>query len=132
MSSSKFITAAVLSVMLLAGNGSESKADTQAAGGSLTKIRVGYIGITCERSEEHTSELQSPDHLVCRLLLEKKKQKNHREQTPSRRRYLSPGRSERTSSNRVHSPINELTANSATHPPPHHHLHSTPLPPPSH
>src|SRR5258708_22683454 len=28
------------------------------------------------RSEEHTSELQSPDHLVCRLLLEKKKTKN--------------------------------------------------------
>src|SRR5258708_20920467 len=27
------------------------------------------------RSEEHTSELQSPDHLVCRLLLEKKKHK---------------------------------------------------------
>src|SRR5258708_17970592 len=27
----------------------------------------------CYRSEEHTSELQSPDHLVCRLLLEKKK-----------------------------------------------------------
>src|SRR5258708_17234309 len=26
----------------------------------------------CARSEEHTSELQSPDHLVCRLLLEKK------------------------------------------------------------
>src|SRR5207244_5280130 len=26
------------------------------------------------RSEEHTSELQSPDHLVCRLLLERKKQ----------------------------------------------------------
>src|SRR5258708_17643659 len=26
-----------------------------------------------DRSEEHTSELQSPDHLVCRLLLEKKK-----------------------------------------------------------
>src|SRR5258708_31841159 len=30
--------------------------------------------VTVERSEEHTSELQSPDHLVCRLLLEKKKQ----------------------------------------------------------
>src|SRR5258708_21300996 len=29
-----------------------------------------------DRSEEHTSELQSPDHLVCRLLLEKKKNKN--------------------------------------------------------
>src|SRR5207244_10223971 len=28
------------------------------------------------RSEEHTSELQSPDHLVCRLLLEKKKNNN--------------------------------------------------------
>src|SRR5207244_11155399 len=27
------------------------------------------------RSEEHTSELQSPDHLVCRLLLEKKKRR---------------------------------------------------------
>src|SRR5258708_13147367 len=26
-----------------------------------------------QRSEEHTSELQSPDHLLCRLLLEKKK-----------------------------------------------------------
>src|SRR5258708_22589481 len=30
---------------------------------------------TSNRSEEHTSELQSPDHLVCRLLLEKKKKK---------------------------------------------------------
>src|SRR5438552_13520765 len=29
---------------------------------------------TVWRSEEHTSELQSPDHLVCRLLLEKKKE----------------------------------------------------------
>src|SRR5258708_38436810 len=28
------------------------------------------------RSEEHTSELQSPDHLVCRLLLEKKKKRH--------------------------------------------------------
>src|SRR5438876_1994637 len=30
-----------------------------------------------ERSEEHTSELQSPVHLVCRLLLEKKKKKKN-------------------------------------------------------
>src|SRR5947208_9508473 len=30
------------------------------------------------RSEEHTSELQSPDHLVCRLLLEKKKESARR------------------------------------------------------
>src|SRR5207244_13148979 len=32
-----------------------------------------------DRSEEHTSELQSPDHLVCRLLLEKKKKKIKRD-----------------------------------------------------
>src|SRR5207244_8099791 len=31
------------------------------------------IFVQQSRSEEHTSELQSPDHLVCRLLLEKKK-----------------------------------------------------------
>src|SRR5690625_6391158 len=31
---------------------------------------------TSSRSEEHTSELQSRGHLVCRLLLEKKKQSN--------------------------------------------------------
>src|SRR2546429_2360558 len=33
------------------------------------------MGRVCERSEEHTSELQSRLHLVCRLLLEKKKNK---------------------------------------------------------
>src|SRR5690348_2812888 len=33
------------------------------------------IGVETARSEEHTSELQSPVHLVCRLLLEKKKKK---------------------------------------------------------
>src|SRR5207244_12736110 len=32
------------------------------------------VAVAIDRSEEHTSELQSPDHLVCRLLLEKKKQ----------------------------------------------------------
>src|SRR5690554_7638766 len=35
----------------------------------------------CGRSEEHTSELQSRPHLVCRLLLEKKKQKNTKKYT---------------------------------------------------
>src|SRR2546422_3528651 len=34
--------------------------------------------IEIERSEEHTSELQSRLHLVCRLLLEKKKKREHR------------------------------------------------------
>src|SRR5438552_8619620 len=31
-----------------------------------------HVDLELARSEEHTSELQSPDHLVCRLLLEKK------------------------------------------------------------
>src|SRR5258708_32055982 len=35
------------------------------------------------RSEEHTSELQSPDHLVCRLLLEKKKNPQYTMSTPT-------------------------------------------------
>src|SRR5258708_24711771 len=38
---------------------------------------LGMCRYTPRRSEEHTSELQSPDHLVCRLLLEKKKQELH-------------------------------------------------------
>src|SRR5258708_11619555 len=37
------------------------------------------IYVNVARSEEHTSELQSPDHLVCRLLLEKKKRANARQ-----------------------------------------------------
>src|SRR5215216_5312458 len=35
--------------------------------------RAGVLECIRRRSEEHTSEFQSPDHLVCRLLLEKKK-----------------------------------------------------------
>src|SRR5258708_31315614 len=38
-----------------------------------TVCRVRQRSPVVLRSEEHTSELQSPDHLVCRLLLEKKK-----------------------------------------------------------
>src|SRR5207244_8553131 len=45
------------------------------------------------RSEEHTSELQSPDHLVCRLLLEKKKQKRL---SRSRRKPTTPAPSRPT------------------------------------
>src|SRR5258708_24312977 len=37
---------------------------------------LALVAIGTKRSEEHTSELQSPDHLVCRLLLEKKKRKS--------------------------------------------------------
>src|SRR5690348_17926385 len=42
-----------------------------------------WCGISPRRSEEHTSELQSPVHLVCRLLLEKKKQRLQRLRHPS-------------------------------------------------
>src|SRR5947208_17108409 len=39
----------------------------------LSRRHRNPCGARTRRSEEHTSELQSPDHLVCRLLLEKKK-----------------------------------------------------------
>src|SRR2546426_9082837 len=42
-------------------------------------LQVLVPGLRVHRSEEHTSELQSPCNLVCRLLLEKKKNK-HRDQ----------------------------------------------------
>src|SRR5258708_9591146 len=49
-------------------------------GHALTWREAGQVlgGRRIIRSEEHTSELQSPDHLVCRLLLEKK---NHTDAT---------------------------------------------------
>src|SRR5258708_15313102 len=48
---------------------------SRARGGPATRTaRVRLSSLRrAPRSEEHTSELQSPDHLVCRLLLEKKK-----------------------------------------------------------
>src|SRR5438876_4695082 len=54
------------------------------------------------RSEEHTSELQSPVHLVCRLLLEKKKtraharlRRRHRADAPARQARCAPARAAR-------------------------------------
>src|SRR5256885_3668628 len=44
---------------------------------AVARIKCGHTGV---RSEEHTSELQSPCNLVCRLLLEKKKKNNHHTQ----------------------------------------------------
>src|SRR5258708_28993008 len=49
--------------------GQHAKQDWQAA----VHLRQLQSACSLRRSEEHTSELQSPDHLVCRLLLEKKK-----------------------------------------------------------
>src|SRR5947208_9960613 len=48
------------------------------------------------RSEEHTSELQSPDHLVCRLLLEKKKKKQKTDSNMIRTISLVPTQATRT------------------------------------
>src|SRR3712207_8823350 len=47
------------------------------ANGTMTQVAAGPGGAP-GRSEEHTSELQSRQYLVCRLLLEKKKQYLHR------------------------------------------------------
>src|SRR3712207_7958833 len=44
-----------------------------AAPGTACEIRTALGQLALERSEEHTSELQSRQYLVCRLLLEKKK-----------------------------------------------------------
>src|SRR5687768_17917671 len=51
------------------------------AGGFIRRVSHPPAG---GRSEEHTSELQSRLHLVCRLLLEKKKKKNHLVHTTTR------------------------------------------------
>src|SRR5215216_7126909 len=58
--------------------GSGQVADEVVAGPGLQpvglQLGLGHAQVDrAPRSEEHTSELQSPDHLVCRLLLEKKK-----------------------------------------------------------
>src|SRR5258708_11035511 len=58
----------------LLGHQSEPGAEVAAFGEYVSSTDRGYHGARNDRrSEEHTSELQSPDHLVCRLLLEKKK-----------------------------------------------------------
>src|SRR3712207_7854687 len=58
--------------------------DRRSVGRASVRVRAGEqeeasgpaSSVTGGRSEEHTSELQSRQYLVCRLLLEKKKQKN--------------------------------------------------------
>src|SRR5438552_11837660 len=56
------------------GRAGRSSAPNGSTGRARVVIRC-CSRVTRSRSEEHTSELQSPDHLVCRLLLEKKKKK---------------------------------------------------------
>src|SRR5258707_11680117 len=62
---------------------------SSARGGSRLQKRLGLLHVSQCRSEEHTSELQSRQYLVCRLLLEKKK-KHRRVQ---RNRHVTPARS---------------------------------------
>src|SRR5205814_4875388 len=53
-----------------------------------TCLRDSRVAVVEQRSEEHTSELQSLRHLVCRLLLEKKK--HHHSHSSSKKNYLAP------------------------------------------
>src|SRR5438552_11648957 len=59
---------------------------TEDAAATAKKVREAGGTVALEpmdvRSEEHTSELQSPDHLVCRLLLEKKNTNGQRDLVP--------------------------------------------------
>src|SRR5256885_5469752 len=63
------------------GKGARGRAQRRAEAHPLGTLRAGVLRrvaeLCPERSEEHTSELQSPCNLVCRLLLEKKKNKSH-------------------------------------------------------
>src|SRR5258708_14411996 len=54
------------------------------------------------RSEEHTSELQSPDHLVCRLLLEKKKKTSRRHTIHRRSPHHKPAQPPHSQSSTQH------------------------------
>src|SRR5258708_18457778 len=73
-----------LPIFLVAWNGSAQAA--RAVNDALPFLqgaeRVVVVTVNQVRSEEHTSELQSPDHLVCRLLLEKKKIGQHKKGRP--------------------------------------------------
>src|SRR5438552_8348909 len=61
----------------------------------LTRRSLELAGPIRPRSEEHTSELQSPDHFVCRLLLEKKNKLS------SHRSFWSTMSGRRTESSRI-------------------------------
>src|SRR3989442_12004609 len=60
-----------------------------AIGSMFIVVFCGIIGI---RSEEHTSELQSRPHLVCRLLLEKKKRNRARADAYRHQQHEKPNR----------------------------------------
>src|SRR2546426_1608819 len=67
------ILLAAAAAALAAGCGSDRSQPPPAAGSGASGEPDTVLATDSERSEEHTSELQSPCNLVCRLLLEKKK-----------------------------------------------------------
>src|SRR5438045_7596204 len=67
-------TVALSNKEVLVAAGELMMAAVEKAGRELLPVDSEHNAV---RSEEHTSELQSLRHLVCRLLLEKKKQKNN-------------------------------------------------------
>src|SRR5438876_3158102 len=67
-----------------------SSGPTMAIG--IMKAIITFVTCNGVRSEEHTSELQSPVHLVCRLLLEKKKKEQHA-RSRARRPHAAPAAS---------------------------------------
>src|SRR5258707_9135554 len=66
----------VLSVAFPVALGTESATDEQSDSRDKTSLRERWEALRI-RSEEHTSELQSRQYLVCRLLLEKKKEESY-------------------------------------------------------
>src|SRR2546425_9574430 len=73
------------------GLGDDGRARDRDDGAGEEALQRGPPKEPSDRSEEHTSELQSLAYLVCRLLLEKKKKaKLHRTHTTARTRSLRP------------------------------------------
>src|SRR5258708_27580818 len=71
-----------LHAAVLRARGHGEPAQRAAAGHGHGPDQLQLFEPVLHRSEEHTSELQSPDHLVCRLLLEKKKNTSTDEDHP--------------------------------------------------
>src|SRR3712207_8776343 len=65
--------ASTLAMRLVSALPSAKETETQMATHSASAMLMANRSATATRSEEHTSELQSRQYLVCRLLLEKKK-----------------------------------------------------------
>src|SRR5437899_4717594 len=66
---------------LFRSGGTDGTTTSIDVGGTTAAVKKGFLEVndphtSAPRSEEHTSELQSLRHLVCRLLLEKKKKTN--------------------------------------------------------